>query len=61
MARTAVRGRLTWQLARVREVRAESPTARTLVLDIPDWRGPRAGQHLDVRLTAKEFGRYAAL
>jgi ferredoxin-NADP reductase len=35
-------------------VRAESPTARTLVLDIPDWRGHRAGQHLDVRLTAED-------
>jgi ferredoxin-NADP reductase len=33
---------------------AESPTARSLVLDIPDWHGHRAGQHLDVRLTAED-------
>jgi ferredoxin-NADP reductase len=38
----------------VREVIAESPTARTLVLKIPDWQGHRAGQHLDVRLTAED-------
>ncbi|MGH3084428.1 MAG: hypothetical protein ACRDNP_10305 [Gaiellaceae bacterium] len=24
---------------------------RTVVLDVPDWSGNRAGQHLDVRLT----------
>jgi ferredoxin-NADP reductase len=27
---------------------------RTLVLDVPDWPGHRAGQHLDVRLTAED-------
>ena len=27
---------------------------RTLVLDVPDWAGHRAGQHLDVRLTAED-------
>jgi hypothetical protein len=31
--------------------RAESPTARTLVLDVPEWPGHRAGHHVDVRLT----------
>jgi ferredoxin-NADP reductase len=54
VARAAVPGRLTWQLARIREVIAESPTARSLVLDIPGWTGHRAGQHLDVRLTAED-------
>jgi ferredoxin-NADP reductase len=38
----------------VRELVPESPTARTLVLDIPEWSGHRAGQHIDVRLTAED-------
>ena len=42
----------------MRDVIAETPTARTLVLDVPDWHGHRAGQHLDVRLTA-EYGYQA--
>ena len=54
MARAAVPGRLIWQLARVRDKIVESPTARSLVLEIPDWHGHRAGQHLDVRLTAED-------
>jgi ferredoxin-NADP reductase len=33
---------------------AETPTARSLVLDVPGWRGHRAGQHIDVRLTAED-------
>ncbi len=36
------------------EGRWETPTARTLVLDIPDWPGHLPGQHLDVRLTAPD-------
>jgi ferredoxin-NADP reductase len=35
-------------------VRPESPTARTLVLDVPGWPGHRPGQHVDVRLTAED-------
>ena len=53
MAGTAVRGRLTWQFATVGEVIDETPTVRTIELDVPDWAGHRAGQHLDVRLTAR--------
>ena len=34
--------------------REETPRARTLVLDVPDWPGHRAGQHVDVRLTAED-------
>jgi ferredoxin-NADP reductase len=45
---------LTWRVARVRETVDETPTARTLVLDVPDWHGHRAGQHVDVRLTAED-------
>ena len=46
--------RLFWQVGTVAEVRDETPTARTLVLDVPDWPGHLAGQHLDVRLTAPD-------
>jgi ferredoxin-NADP reductase len=36
------------------ERRIESPSAATLVLDVPGWPGHEAGQHLDVRLTAPD-------
>lgn len=35
-------------------MRAETPTARTLAVDVPDWHGHRAGQHVDLRLTAED-------
>jgi ferredoxin-NADP reductase len=54
MAGTAVRGRLTWQAATVGSVVEETPTARTLTLDVAGWPGHRAGQHVDVRLTADD-------
>jgi ferredoxin-NADP reductase len=54
MAGTAVRGRLTWQVATVGAVIDETPGVRTIMLDVPDWPGHRAGQHLDVRLTAED-------
>jgi ferredoxin-NADP reductase len=54
VAGTAVLGRLTWQLAEVVETTDETPRVRTIVLDAHDWPGHRAGQHLDVRLTAED-------
>jgi ferredoxin-NADP reductase len=54
MAGTAVRGRLTWQTATVGPVTDETPQVRTLSLSVPDWSGHRAGQHVDVRLTAED-------
>ena len=57
MAGTAVLGRLRrvpWQPATVREVVAETPGAATIVLDVDGWTGHRAGQHVDVRLTAED-------
>jgi ferredoxin-NADP reductase len=45
---------VAWQLARIVDVVTETPRARTLVLDVPDWPGHRAGQHVDVRLTAED-------
>jgi ferredoxin-NADP reductase len=38
----------------VAAVRDETATARTIVLDVPEWPGHRAGQHVDVRLTAPD-------
>jgi ferredoxin-NADP reductase len=38
----------------VREVVEESIRARTVRLDVPRWPGHRAGQHVDVRLTAPD-------
>jgi len=60
MARAAVLGRLIgraptpWRTATVRQLVAETPHASTVVLDVPDWPGHRAGQHVDVRLTADD-------
>ena len=35
-------------------LRDETPTARTIALEVPDWPGHVAGQHVDVRLTASD-------
>jgi ferredoxin-NADP reductase len=32
----------------------ETPRCKSLVLELADWRGHRAGQHVDVRLTAED-------
>src|SRR4030095_12364454 len=45
---------ITWRLATVAGIGTETPTARTLVLDVPEWPGHRAGQHVDVRLVAED-------
>jgi hypothetical protein len=45
---------IAWRLASVVDVVTETPRARTLVLDVPDWPGHRAGQHVDVRVTAED-------
>ena len=47
-------GPIAWRTATVREVVPETAHARTLVLDVPGWPGHRAGQHVDVRLTADD-------
>ena len=56
MAGAAVLGRLTtgWQVAEVVDAVDETPRVRTLVLAADGWPGHRAGQHLDVRLTAPD-------
>jgi ferredoxin-NADP reductase len=45
---------LGWQVALLSERRPETATARTLVFEVPGWRGHRPGQHVDVRLTAAD-------
>ena len=54
VARAAVLGRVSWRVAVVAELRDETDTARTLALDVADWPGHDAGQHVDVRLTAPD-------
>jgi len=47
-------GRLRWLLGNVEAIAEETPRVRTLTLAVPGWPGHRAGQHLDVRLTAED-------
>jgi hypothetical protein len=54
MAGTALHGRLTWQAAAVTSITRETSSVCTIGLDLPDWPGHRAGQHVDVRLTAED-------
>ena len=58
MARAAVpgglRARRAWRPAVLLERRTESPSARTLVLEVDEWAGHLPGQHIDVRLTAED-------
>jgi ferredoxin-NADP reductase len=54
LAGAALLGRLSWLVAEVAEVRPETSRVKTLVLDVPGWSGHRAGQHVDVRLTAED-------
>ena len=46
--------RLLWRLAEVVEVVPETPRTKSLVLEVPGWEGHKAGQHVDVRLTAPD-------
>jgi ferredoxin-NADP reductase len=46
--------RTLWRLAGVVEVVSETPRTKTLVLEVPGWEGHKAGQHVDVRLTAPD-------
>jgi ferredoxin-NADP reductase len=54
VAGAAVLGRLTWRLAEVVDVVTETPRVKTVAFDVPGWPGHRAGQHVDVRLTAED-------
>lgn len=43
-----------WHLGKVVALRDETPAARTISLEVPEWPGHDAGQHVDVRLTAPD-------
>jgi ferredoxin-NADP reductase len=45
---------IVWRLGTVAEIRSETPNVRSFVLDVPGWPGHRAGQHVDLRLTAED-------
>src|SRR5256714_4702409 len=54
MERRTLPGRLSWQLAEVVATQAETARTRSITLALPTWMGHRAGQHVDVRLTAED-------
>ncbi|MGC2168233.1 MAG: ferredoxin reductase, partial [Acidimicrobiales bacterium] len=45
---------LNWLLSNVTKTITETPDATSLWLNVPEWPGHRAGQHIDVRLTADD-------
>ena len=45
---------MRWLVGTVAETVPEAVLAVTVHLDVPDWPGHRAGQHVDVRLTAED-------
>jgi ferredoxin-NADP reductase len=48
------RRRLTWRIGEVVETSPQTPRTKSLFLEVPGWEGHRAGQHVDVRLTAED-------
>jgi ferredoxin-NADP reductase len=46
--------RLNWQIGEVVATQPETARARSITLDLPNWKRHRAGQHVDVRLTAED-------
>src|SRR5690348_15604255 len=54
MARAALPRRLNWQLAKVVGLVEETAQTTSIVLEPAAWPGHRAGQHVDVRLTAED-------
>jgi len=50
----SLRGPLLWQLGEVTELVQETSRVGTLCLQVPEWPGHLAGQHVDVRLTAED-------
>jgi ferredoxin-NADP reductase len=46
--------RTLWRIGEVVEVVPETPRTKSLVLEVPGWEGHKAGQHVDVRLTAED-------
>ena len=45
---------LEWQIATLKAIKPETPRVKTITLSLPNWTPHRAGQHVDVRLTAPD-------
>jgi ferredoxin-NADP reductase len=43
-----------WRVGTIVAIHDETVTARTITLEVPDWPGHIAGQHVDLRLTAPD-------
>lgn len=54
MERRTLPGRLAWQLGEVLTIESETARTKSITLDVPNWMGHQAGQHVDVRLTAED-------
>ena len=52
--RAALRRRLNWQPGTVLELIEQTARTKSIVFDVPGWSRHRAGQHVDVRLTAED-------
>ncbi len=54
MERRTLLGRLNWQIGEVIDIQVETARSKSLVLAVPEWMGHKAGQHVDIRLTAED-------
>jgi ferredoxin-NADP reductase len=54
VAEIRARGRLLWRIGEVVETLPETLRTRSLFLEVPGWEGHKAGQHVDIRLTAED-------
>src|SRR5215210_955708 len=48
------RRKLVWRIGEVIETRPEALHAKRIILEVPGWEGHKAGQHVDIRLTAED-------
>jgi ferredoxin-NADP reductase len=46
--------KLAWRIGEVVETSPDTLRTKSLFLEVPGWEGHRAGQHVDVRLTAED-------
>jgi ferredoxin-NADP reductase len=54
VARAAIQRRLSWRQGEVVDLVDETARVRSIFIQVPGWPGHRAGQHVDVRLTAED-------
>lgn len=45
---------IDWQVATVKSIKQETPGVKTFTLALPNWIPHKAGQHVDIRLTAPD-------